>query len=171
MKLLRITLQCVGLLTLLVVAALAIYIYSGTQGRAHKVVNAREARFVLAWAGFGTLEDWKLVDGQVSARNPTGDHTDYYCIQLGARVAMPVSAAEWTVGPEHQLLYAAALESALSWGKNEGGRCLPSFDQANSSAMKVRFWRVSASDRNLDSAQVLILDPVRRRLYFVSFAT
>jgi hypothetical protein len=103
--------------------------------------------------------DWKL----------RGSSTNYHCIQLGAATPVPPASAEWKAGPEREPLLAATLEEALRAVRRDGAECVPAFEQANSPAMRIRHWQFSVADRKTDAAQILVHDPVRRRLCYVRY--
>jgi hypothetical protein len=131
MRFIRITLQCIGVLALVVVAAIAInafWSFSGTR----KSTDKDDALFVLNWAGANPSQNWTVIDGSVSARNITGDHADYYCIQLEDISITQPNPIEWQSGPEANELFSRALEQAIHWAKYAGADCFPSFEVANS---------------------------------------
>lgn len=170
MRLVRIILQCVGALALLLLAAAATYAFVSFSGPT-KTTDKDEAVFVLNWAGVKTSQNWSVIDGSISARNITGDHTDYYCIQLEDVSITQSNPVQWQFGPEANELLASALEQAISWAKQEGANCFPSFELANSAQMKILFWGMTTHGRFPAGAQVLLLQPSTKRLFYVSFDT
>lgn len=170
MKLIRIFLQCIGTLTLVLLAAAAVYAVASFSGP-KKIRDKDDALFVLNWAGLNTAQNWTVIDGSVSERNITGDHTDYYCIQLEDISITQQHPIEWRAGPETNELLSDALEQAIDWAKYAGADCFPSFDLANSEQMKVLFWHMNTHGRSPAGAQVLLLQPSTKRLFYVSFDT
>ncbi|WP_129647617.1 hypothetical protein [Peristeroidobacter agariperforans] len=170
MRFIRILLQCIGALALIVVAGVAVYAFMSFSGP-KKSTDKDDALFVLNWGGFSTTQNWTVIDGSVSARDITGDHTDYYCIQLEDVSVTEPMLIEWQTGPETNDLLAAALEQSLQWAEYEGADCFPSFEMANSQQMKIMFWGMNTHGRVPAGAQVLLLQPSTKRLFYVSFAT
>jgi hypothetical protein len=170
MKFVRIVLQSIGALTLLLLLAVAVYVFSSFS-RSKNATDKDDAVFVLNWAGLNTAQQWTIIDGSISPRNITGDHVDYYCIQLEDTSIKQHHPPDWRTGPETNELLSEALEQAISWAKHEGAACFPSFDHANSERMKIRFWGMNTHGRAPAGAQVLLLDPATKRLFYVSFDT
>jgi hypothetical protein len=169
-KFVRVFLQCVGAIALVLLLALAVYAFSKFSGP-RKSTDKDDAIFVLNWAGLDTKQQWKIIDGSISSRNITGDHADYYCIQLEDVSLNGANSVEWKPGPETNELLAGALEQAIGWARQGGADCFPSFEVANSDQMKILFWSMNAHGRNPAGAQILLLQPSTKRLFYVSFAT
>jgi hypothetical protein len=170
MKLIRIFLQCIGTLTLVLLAAAAVYAVGAFSGP-KKTRDKDDALFVLNWAGLNTAQNWTVIDGSMSERNITGDHTDYYCIQLEDISITQQNPIEWRAGPETNELLSDALGQAIGWAKYAGADCFPSLDLANSEQMKISFWGMNTHGRSPAGAQVLLLHPSTKRLFYVSFDT
>jgi len=170
MKVIRIFLQLMGAFALALLFAVAVYAYMFLSGP-KKTTDKDDAVFVLNWAGVNAAQRWTVIDGAVSARNITGDHTDYYCIQLEDISVDQRNPIEWQVGPETNELLSSALEQAIDWAKHEGADCFPSFEVANSGQMKILFRGMNTHGRSPAGAQVLLLRPSTKRLFYVSFDT
>ena len=130
-----------------------------------------DALFVLNWAGLNPSQNWTVIDGSESARNMTGDHADYYCIQLEDTTIGERNAGEWQAGPETNEVFASALEQAIGWARKEGADCFPSLEVANSREMRILFRGMHTDGRYPGGAQVLLLQPATKRLFYVSFET
>lgn len=99
MKFFRSFLQSLGALSLILLGLLAIYfVTAGWSSK--KITDKDDARFVLNWGGLSTDQDWSIIAGSASPRNITGDHTDYYCIQLQDISINQQNPIEWQAGPE-----------------------------------------------------------------------
>ena len=170
MKFVRIVLQSIGALTLILLVAVAVYAFSSFSGT-KKSLDKDDAVFVLNWAGLNTAQQWSVIDGSISQRNITGDHADYYCIQLEDLAITQPNPIEWRAGPETNELLAEALEKAIGWAKHEGATCFPPFEVANSEQMQILFWGMNTHGRSPAGAQVLLLQPSTKRLFYVSFDT
>jgi hypothetical protein len=170
MKAIRIFLQLTGAFALVLLLVAAVYAYMSLSGP-KKTTDKDDAVFVLNWAGMNAVQEWTVIDGAISARNITGDHADYYCIQLEDISVDQRNPIEWQVGPETNELLSSALEQAIDWAKHEGANCFPSFEVANSDQMKILFWGMNTHGRSPAGAQVLLLQPSTKRLFYVSFDT
>lgn len=170
MKVIRMVLQCIGALTLVLLLAVTVYAFASFSGP-KKTTDQDDAVFVLNWAGLNTAQHWTVIDGSISARNITGDHTDYFCIQLDDISITQRNPIEWRTGPETDELLSETLEQAISWARNAGASCVPSFDLANSERMKILFWGMNTHGRSPAGAQVLLLQPSTKQLFYVSFDT
>lgn len=166
MKIVSRILQVVGALALLFVGAGAVWLYyfspfSGPHERSGK----DEAVFVLNWAGLDPAQQWHVIDSSVSARNITGDHTDYYCIQLENIAIRDQNKEDWSPGPEANSLTSQALEDAIQWGQMAGAKCIPSIERANSPEMKIMFWSMTTHGRRPSGAKVILIEPSSKRLF------
>jgi hypothetical protein len=170
MRFLRIFLQCIGALALLLLTAVVTYAFVSFSGPT-KTTDKGDAVFVLNWAGINTSQNWSVIDASISSRNITGDHADYYCIQLEDIAITQPNPLGWRVGPESNELLISALERAIGWAKQEGADCFPSFELANSGQMKILFWGMNTHGRDPAGAQVLLLHPSTKQLFYVSFDT
>lgn len=170
MKWLRIGLEIVGAVALLAAFVLAVLLYRQSFSDRVNAASKRDALYALNWGGISTNQDFKMISSYQSSRNVTGDHVDYYCIQLTNFEIEESMKDEWHDGPETNPLLAGALELALdSTGRH--GNCLPSFEKANSPAMKIRFISVVLRDHFATAADILLYEPQSRRLFYVSFKT
>jgi hypothetical protein len=170
MKFVRLFLQCVGALTLALAVALVFYaatIFSGPR----KSMDKDEAMFVLNWAGLNTKQQWTIIDGSRSARSIGGDHADYYCIQLEDTSVSSAYPIQWEQGPETNELLSTALKQAIDWATYEGATCFPTYELANSEQAMILFLHMTTHGRDPAGAQILLLQPATKRLFYVSFDT
>lgn len=172
-KWIRLGLQTVGALSLLLLAAAAVAvalgIYSGTSEKFNKATR-KDSLFILNWGGISTNQDFKVVASYQSPRSLTGDHLDYYCIELPKFEVADAEKNEWQDGPENNPLLAEALELAANDARMHGD-CFPAAGQVNSEAMKIMFVSVTLHDREPTAADIILYDTQNRKLYYVSFKT
>lgn len=170
MKWLRIGLEIVGALALLATAVLAVLIYRQSFSDRVDAASKRDALYALNWGGISAQQDFRIISSYQSSRNITGDHVDYYCLQLTKFDIEESMKDEWHDGPETDPLLAEALKMAIESTRGHGN-CLPSFDKANSPVMKIRFISVVLRDHFATAADILIYEPQTMRLFYVSFKT
>jgi len=168
MKWLRWVLGAIGVLSLLAVTFAGVWVLRASSERTN-ADGRNNALFVLKWGGISTNQDFKVTSSYNSARNLTGDHLDYYCIDLATFEVADYAKEQWQDGPEKNPLLADALRSGIEAAR-EHGNCMPPVEQANSAAMKIMFWSVTLHGR-YPSAADIILYPSSRRLYYVSYKT
>jgi len=168
MKWLGWVLGAIGVLSLLAVTFAGVWVLRASSERTN-ADGRNNALFVLKWGGISTNQDFKVTSSYNSARNLTGDHLDYYCIDLATFEVADYAKEQWQDGPEKNPLLADALRSGIEAAR-EHGNCMPPVEQANSAAMKIMFWSVTLHGR-YPSAADIILYPSSRRLYYVSYKT
>jgi len=171
MKWLRWVLEAIGVLSLLAVTFTGVWVLRASSERTN-ADGRNDALFVLKvlkWGDISTDQDFKVTSSYNSARNLTGDHLDYYCIDLATFEVANYAKEQWQDGPEKNPLLADALRSGIEAAR-EHGNCMPPLEQANSAAMKIMFWSVTLHGR-YPSAADIILYPSSRRLYYVSYKT
>ena len=170
MKWLRLGLEVIGALSLAAVAILVVLMIREWKVDKVNAATKSDALFILNWGGISTNQDFKVIASYRSSRNITGDHLDYYCLELPRfEIAEPMKD-EWHDGPETNPLLAGALELAINSAKGHGD-CLPSAEKANSETMKIMFWRVVLYGRQATAADILLYESKTKRLYYVSFKT
>jgi hypothetical protein len=167
---LRIALEVMGAATILAIVAFGIsVVYSGSRERINKA-SRKDAAFILNWAGIPTNQDYRIVSSYESTRSFTGDHLDYFCIELPKFEVSGQQKGDWHNGPESNQLMAEALQLALDDARQHGN-CVPALDKANSSAMQLMFPEIVARNRHPTAADIILYDEKRRMLYFASFKT
>lgn len=170
MKWFRVALEVIGGASLLALAVgFAWGLYSNSFDRVNKV-SRKDALFILNGGGLPTDQDYKVVSSYESRRNFTGDHLDYFCIELPKFQVADWAKDEWHNGPEKDALLAEALETALNSAHEPGG-CVPAVSEANSPAMKMMFTTVVLHSRHATAADIILYDPQKRMLYYVSYKT
>lgn len=172
MKALRIFLQIIGTLTLAAILLIALWFFQFLPFTANTAPNKNDALFIFNWAGIDSHQNWRIIDASTSGRNTTGDHTDFYCIQLERfNVNEKLHQKEWRQGPEENALLAEALEQGASWAQHGGSKCFPSPEAANSSRMQIMFFSVTADGRRPTAARIILFEPESKQLFYVSYKT
>lgn len=173
MKWLRLSLQTIGALSVLLFLIAAILVgsdlYSGMSDKFNRA-TPKDVLFVLNWGGISTNQTFKVIGSYQSRRSFTGDHVDYYCIELPKFEVTDLQKNEWHDAPEENPLLAQALEVAVN-GAHEHIDCFPPTEKANSKAMKLKFVSVTLNDRFATAADIILYDRDNGRLYYVSFKT
>jgi hypothetical protein len=173
MKWLRLCLQTIGALSLLLLTvvafAVALGIYNGTSEKFNKATR-NDSLFILNWGGISTNQNFKVVASYQSPKNVTGDHLDYYCIELPTFEAADGQKGQWHDGPEKNPLLAEALKLAVNDARMHGD-CFPTAEKANSETMKIMFVSVMLHDREPTAADIILYDTSNHKLYYVSFKT
>jgi len=173
MKWLRLSLQTIGALSLLLLSVagvvVALSIYSGTSEKFNKATR-KDSLFILNRGGISTNQNFKVIASYQSPRSLTGDHLDYYCIELPKFEVADAEKNEWHDGPEKNPLLVEALELAVN-DAHMHGECFPPVEKANSEAMKIMFVSVTLHDREPTAAEIILYDTNNSKLYYVSFKT
>jgi hypothetical protein len=171
MKWLRVALEMIGAASLLALAFFgARIVYNNSSDKVNKATR-KDAMFILNWSGLSTNQDYRIISSYESSRSFTGDHLDYFCSALPKFEVAEWAKDEWHDGPEKDSLLADALELAVGDARQHGGGCIPPVEEANSATMKVMFPQVVLRNRQASAADVILYDPQKRRLYYVSFKT
>lgn len=169
MKWVRRGLEVFGALSLLMLVVLAVLIVYSLRDKVN-TAEKRDAVFILNWGGIPTNQDFKIISSYRSARNITGDHLDYYCIELPRFEVAENEKEQWHDGPETNPVLAEALQLGVDTARLHGD-CFPSIDRANSEAMKIMLCSVTLHDRYPTAADIILYDSKTRRLYYVSYKT
>jgi hypothetical protein len=172
-KWVRLILQIVGALSLALFVIAAVVIgwdaYTAMSEHINKA-TPRDTLFILNWGGIPTNQNYKVIGSYQSRRSFTGDHLDYYCIELPKFEVADEQKNQWHDGPEENPLLAEALELAVS-NAHVDLPCFPPFEQVNSKAMKIKFENVTLHDGFPEGVDIILYDTERRMLYYVSFMT
>lgn len=169
LKWIRIGLEIFGAASLIFLAAVAVLIVQQSRDKVNKA-RPKDALFILNWGGITTNQNLKVIASYESSRSFTGDHLDYYCIELPKFEIADYAKDEWHDGPEKNAILAEALEQAVNAARQQGG-CFPSEEEANSEGMKIMFWSVVVHGSNPTSADIILYDSNRKKLYYVSYKT
>jgi len=170
MKWFRVALEMIGGASLLAVVCFGSwYLYSNFSEKVNKA-SRKDAVFILNVGGLSPDQDYRITSSYESSRSFTGDHLDYYCIELPKFEVAEWAKDQWHSGPETDSLLADALELAVNDARQHGG-CIPSAQEANSAGMKIMFWQVVLHDRQPTAADIILYDSQKQKLYYVSFKT
>ncbi len=170
MKWLRVGLEIVGALSLLLLLVGAVWIVR--QGTSDKVNRAKreDALFILNYGGIATNQNFKVIASYESARSFTGDHLDYYCIELPKFEIADYAKQGWHDGPEKNPLLVEALKLGINDVRAHTD-CFPSADEANSEAVQIMFGSVTLHGQWPTAADIILYEQKRNRLYYVSYKT
>jgi hypothetical protein len=169
MKWLRLSLEAVGGLALLSALIFAGGIYSDFSEKVNKATR-KDVLFVLNWGGLPAEQDYKVVASYQSPRNFTGDHLDYFCIDLPRYEVAQWAKTDWQEAPEQNPLLAEALDLALAAAR-EHGDCIPSPEEVKTTGTKIMFQKVVLRSHQATAADIILYAPHKRVLYYVSFKT
>ena len=169
MKWLRTGLQIIGaaLLALLVAGAWLIYRDMTEHVNA---AGAGDASTILKRIDINPDPSKRVIGSYSSERSFTGDHVDAYCIQLSTFELANDTAKYWHEGPESNPI----LIDALHWALDDAhihAPCFPTFEQANSKGVMLRFLSADLHDRMATAAEIVLYEPRTKMLYFVSYKT
>jgi len=124
MRGLRVSLEVLGAVALLAVIVFGVsVVYSGSRDRINQA-NRKDVAFILNWAGIATDQNYRVVSSYESARSFTGDHLDYFCIELPRFEIADQQKGDWHSGPESNPLIAEALQLALG-DAHQRATCVP----------------------------------------------
>jgi hypothetical protein len=171
MKWLRVGLEIIGAASLPAVVAFAGWILHSRSSDKINRATRKDVQFALNWGGISTNQDYRVISSYESSRSFTGDHLDYFCIELPKFEVAEWAKNEWQDGPEKDSLLAEALKLATDDAIQHGGSCIPSVEKANSSSMKLMFPHVVLHNRQASAADIVLYDPQKRMLYYVSYKT
>jgi hypothetical protein len=170
MKGLRIGLEVLGAAALLAIVVFGIsVVYSGSKDRVNKA-DRKDVAFILNWAGIPKDQNYRVVSSYESARSFTGDHLDYFCINLPRFEIADQQKGDWHSGPESNPLIAEALQLALDDAHQRGTLC-PCSARGKSPAMQMMFPQVLLRNGHATAADIILYDSKQRMLYYVSFKT
>jgi hypothetical protein len=171
MKWLRVGLDVIGAASLLLAVGFgASIIYSSMSSGKENKATRKDVLFILNSGGISTDQDYKIISSYQSPRSFTGDHIDYFCIELPKFEVTGPLTKEWHDGPENDPLLAEALKMAIDDAHQRGGG-VPSIEEANSAAIKVMFPLVVLRDRHVNEVEILLYDPQKKMLFYVSSKT
>jgi hypothetical protein len=89
-------LEIIGAASLLAVVFLGVRIvYGNSSDRVNKATR-KDVQFAPNWGGISTNQDYRIVSSYQSSRSFTGDHLDYFCIELPK-----FEVAEWAKNQWH----------------------------------------------------------------------
>ncbi|SRR3979411_1870647 len=170
MKWLRIVLEAIGassILALVVVSAW--FFYSKTSDKVD-AAKRNDVLFIFNSSGIASNQDFRILSSYQSRRSMTGDHLDFYCIEISKFDVADWAKELWRDGPEMEPLLAEALESAVNDARQHSPCFLP-LQEANSEGIKVAFESVVLYGRHPTAADIILYAPRKKMLYYVSYKT
>jgi len=167
LKWIRIGLEIVGAASLIFLAVVAILIFQQSRDRVNKA-KPKDVFFILNSGGIPTNQELKIIASYESSKTLTGDHLDYYCIELPKFGDLNLAEDKWHDGPETNPIYTEALKEGVNEAHQENS-CFPSPEEANSKAMKIMFGDVVVNGLHPIVADITLYDPKNRKLYYVSY--
>jgi hypothetical protein len=167
LKWVRIGLEIIGAATLIFLLALGVSIIWQNSDKTNKA-KPKDVLFILNGGEIATNQNLNVIASYESSRSFTGDHLDYYCIELSKFVVTDRAKNQWHDGPEQNPILAEALEQGAN-DAHQGNACFPSPEEANSGNMKIKFGDVDVFDRRPNSADITLFDPKNMKLYYVSY--
>lgn len=167
MKWARMALEIIGAAALILLVVLAVSVIGQSRDRVNRA-KPKDVLHILNWGEIPTNQNIEVLASYESSRSFTGDHLDYYCIQLSKFEVADRAKNNWHDGPEQNPILAEALEQGAN-DAHQGNGCFPSPEEANSGTMKIMFGEVDVIDRHPNSANITLYDTKNRRLYYVSY--
>jgi hypothetical protein len=156
MKWLKLRLQIIGATSLILLAIGTVWSFHQYSGDRIDAAKPKDAQVVLNWGGIPTTQDFKVTASSESTRNFTGDHLDYFCIDLPKFELAETAKEEWQDGPEKNLLLADALVLSVNDARQHGS-CIPPPEKANSADLKIMFWEVRVHGRYPNAADIIVV--------------
>ena len=160
-------LEIIGAATLIFLVALGVSIIQQSTDKINKA-KSKDVLFILSASGIPANQNLNVLASYESSRTFTGDHLDYYCIELSKFEVADRAKNNWHDGPEQNPILAEALEEGANEA-HQGNGCFPSPGEANSGNMKINFGNVDVINRHPNSADITLYDPKRSKLYYVSY--
>jgi hypothetical protein len=169
MRWVRLGLQVIGAASLVLLIVAAWFVYRSMTEHVDAATR-HDVAFVLNWGGISTNQDYKVTGSYRSPRSFTGDHLDSYCIQISKFEVSDIERAEWRDAPETNPILVDALELGVN-DAHAHASCFPSFSEANSGEMNIKFESVVLHDGQATSADIILYAPKTKMLYYLSFKT
>ena len=167
LKWVRVGLEIIGAATLIFLVTLGVSITQQSTAKINKA-KPRDVFFILNASEIPTNQNLKVLASYESSRSFTGDHLDYYCIDLPRFEVSDRAKNNWYDGPEENPILAEALVEGANEA-HQGNGCFPSPGEANSGNMKIKFGNVDVIDRHSNSADITLYDPKNSKLYYVNY--
>ena len=163
-------LQIFGALSLAAIVAALCYLAYAVAFNVDRenVATKRGVEFVLNWGGLKASQEYKVLNSFESARSLTGDHLDYYCIQISDFSPSGNERENWQLVSN---MGSPAKEAAINAQQN--GNALRCFGHDISSSGKALayIWSVTLHSRQVTSYDMIFFDPQTKRLLYVSEKT
>lgn len=163
-------LRVFGVFALLALAAIAVYILHAFASNSDQTNTASgsDVVFVLNWGGLKSDQEYTVLNSFTSARSLTGDHLDYYCIQITDFSPSGGEKANWMPIPSLDSTAREAVAQALSNGNAE--QCFGP-GPAHAKELMAYVWSATIHGRYVTAYDVILFDAETRKLLYVSHKT
>jgi hypothetical protein len=171
MKAVRLILMALGVLFLTaIVGVAAAWTYSRSQ-YSERIDRAgeKDVVIVLNWGGLNRNQPYKVISSYQSQQSFTGDHEDYFCIQITEFRPDARNVTEWVFGEELNSIIADARRLAFKVG--EPANCFGQILPADSSDVAAYIWSIDLHGRFPASANIIFYHRPTNRLLYVSYKT
>lgn len=129
----------------------------------------QSVEFILNWGGLKTSQQFKVLGSFESARSLTGDHLDYYCLQLSD---FSPSANEKENWQPLSGLHGPFREAAVrAFDAGNASRCFGRTDSRPPDTIVTYIWSIVLHSRSVTAYDVILFDPSSQRLLYVSDKT
>ena len=170
MKWFRIALETIGATSiLLLVAGTAWFFHNATSDKVD-AAKRNDVLFIFNSSGVASNQDFRILSSYQSRRSMTGDHLDFYCIELSRFDISDWAKEAWHDGPEADPLLAEALQLGVNDARQHSPCFLP-LQEANSEDIKIAFRSVVLHSRQPTAADIILYAPKTKMLYYVSYKT
>ena len=169
MKWIRTGLQIIGAASLVLFVAGAWLLYRDMTEHVN-AAGEGDAVTILKRSDIGSKQNIMVIGSYRSERSFTGDHLDAYCIQLSRFELANDTAKYWHEGPETNPILFDAFQT-VAHDAHAHASCFPTFEQANSKGIMLRFLSAYINDGMATAAEILMYEPKTKKLYYVSFKT
>lgn len=170
MKWLRIMLEVIGASSLLLVVVGSAWIFHNTTSEKVDAAKRNDVLFIFNSSGVASNQDFRILSSYQSRRSMTGDHLDFYCIELARFDIADWAKEAWHDGPEEDPLLAEALQLGVNDARQHSPCFLP-LQEANSEDIKIAFQSVVLHSRQPTAADIILYAPKTKTLYYVSYKT
>jgi hypothetical protein len=113
LKWVRVGLEIIGAATLIFLVTLGVSIIQQSTTKINKA-KPKDVFFILNASEIPTNQNLKVLASYESSRSFTGDHLDYYCIDLPRFEVADRAKNNWHDGPEENPILAEALEEGAN---------------------------------------------------------
>jgi hypothetical protein len=131
--------------------------------------DKRDVVFVLNHGNIVTDQNYDLIYSETSMRSFTGDHLDYYCLQVERFEFQRPRENEWVYGPEENSLFSQARSLVASVGDMK--KCFNGESDFDSKDIAAKIWAVETRRENIQSAVVILYHKPTHRILYVSLRT
>jgi hypothetical protein len=173
LRILSVTLQAVGALSLTGVVVIVIWFFLSTRPGNAKIdrVTPEKAAFILNWADIGKkAKITKVLHSYQSARSFTGDHVDAYSLQIDNFPEEVVRKDEtgrvhWLKPPLNNSILVEAVNTAAMSAESDNLKWFPTAKELNSGRFYLRFQSVLLHDQYPTSVQLTAYDRIDHKIY------